>query len=289
MPVESRQRPPGDAPAGAPPKARAARSAVARAGTRLSRWLPIVPAIVTLAGWEWASGRLIREIYVSRPTAVLQRLVEVFGSGEIVPHLRTTGLEIALGYGIGFVTGAIVGYVLGRSRGLARVFEPYVMAFYGIPKIAFAPLFIIWFGIGIGSKVALSAIMVFFLVFFNVYVGVRSVDRDLVNVAAVMGASQRQLTRYIYLPATMPFITMGARAALPYSVIGVIVGEFTSATSGLGLFMYTASVTFDPAGVFTGVVILLIFILAANALLGRAESHLLRWQPDAGKQSSASP
>ena len=152
------------------------------------------------------------------------------------------------------------------------------MAFYGIPKIALAPLFIIWFGIGIGSKVALAAIMVFFLVFYNVYTGVRSVDRELVNLTLVMGANQRQLTTHVYLPAAAPYVLLGMRMAVPYSVIGVIVGEFTSSVQGLGLFIHEASSTYDPAGVFAGIVILLAFVIVANFLAGRLERRLLRWK-----------
>jgi NitT/TauT family transport system permease protein len=245
--------------------------------------LSIVPGVVLVIAWELASGRLIRETYVSSPVAVVTRLYELFSTGAILPDLATTGIELLLGYLIGVTLGTICGYVLGRSPALARIFEPYLLAFYGVPKIAFAPLFIIWFGIGISSKVALSAIMVFFLVFYNVFVGVRSVSREFVDVARVMGADQRQLTRYVYFPATTPFIMLGLRAALPYAVIGVIVGEFTAATSGLGLYMYEGSVTFDPAAVFAGVVILLAFVLSMGSLLGLLERKLLKWQADTGK------
>ena len=243
------------------------------------RWiLPILPGVALVLLWEFASGRLVREAYVSSPKAVVERLYQLFSTGVILPDLQTTGTELVLGYGIGVTAGTLCGYVLGRSQGLARIFEPYLLAFYGVPKIAFAPLFIIWFGIGISSKVALSAIMVFFLVFYNVYVGVRSVSREYVDVARVMGADQRQLTRYVYFPATTPFIMLGLRAGLPYAVIGVIVGEFASATSGLGLYMYRGSVNFDPAAVFAGVVILLVFVLGMSSLLKLLEQRLLKWQ-----------
>ena len=152
------------------------------------------------------------------------------------------------------------------------------MAFYGVPKIALAPLFIIWFGIGIWSKVALASIMVFFLVFYNVYSGVRAVDRELVNLTLVMGANQRQLTYHVYLPAAAPYVMLAMRMAVPYSVIGVIVGEFTSSTQGLGLFIHEASSTYDPAGVFSGIVILLAFVVVANVLAGRLERRFLRWK-----------
>ena len=246
-----------------------------KAGRAVAR---LLPGIAILVFWQWSSGRLIKEIYISKPTAVAARLYELFASGEIYPHLWTTGQELVLGYVIGVAGGILCGYALGRSPRLANIFEPYVMGFYGIPKIALAPLFIIWFGIGIGSKVALAAIMVFFLVFYNVYTGVRSVDRELVNLSLVMGANQRQLTYHVYLPAAAPFVLLGMRMAVPYSVIGVIVGEFTSSISGLGLFIHEASSTYDPAGVFAGIAILLVFVVAANFLAGWLERRLLRWK-----------
>lgn len=250
--------------------------------TFLQGLLKLLPGAALLIFWQWSSGRLIKEIYVSKPTAVVARLYELFASGEIYPHLWTTGQELVLGYVIGVAGGVFGGYALGRSPKLARIFEPYVMAFYGIPKIALAPLFIIWFGIGIGSKVALAAIMVFFLVFYNVFAGVRSVDRELVNLTLVMGANQRQLTYHVYLPAAAPFVMLGMRLAIPYSVIGVIVGEFTSSIQGLGLFIHEASSTYDPAGVFAGIVILLGFVTVANVGAGALERRLLRWRTMSG-------
>ncbi len=245
--------------------------------------IALLPGIVLLALWQWASGRLIKEIYISKPTDVAHRLYELFGSKEIYPHLLTTGQELVLSYVIGVSAGILAGYGLGRSPRLAKIFEPYVMAFYGIPKIALAPLFIIWFGIGIWSKVAIAAIMVFFLVFYNVYTGVRSVDRELVNLTLVMGANQRQLTYHVYLPATSPYVLLGMRMAIPYAVIGVIVGEFTSSMKGLGLFINQASANYDPAGVFAGIVILLTFVVAANYLAGRLERRFLRWKSPLGQ------
>ncbi len=246
----------------------------------LPRWVPgALPGIAFLLFWQWTSGRLIREVYVSKPTAIAARLWEVFASGEILPHLAVTFRELVLGYGIGVGLGLAGGYWLARSPRAARVVEPYVMAFYGVPKIALAPLFVIWFGIGIWSKVVLAATMVFFLVFYNVYAGVRGVDRELVALSRVMGASERQLGRHVYLPAAMPFIVLGMRMAIPYAVIGVIVGEFTSSVQGLGLFIHYASDTYDPAGVFAGIAILLAFISVAGFAAGRIERRLLRWRP----------
>jgi NitT/TauT family transport system permease protein len=267
----------------APERNATSRRRFAANAAKLLQWLlKLLPGVALLFFWQWASGRLIKEIYVSKPTAVAQRLYELFASGEIYPHLWTTGQELVLGYVIGVAGGVIGGYTLGRSPRLARIFEPYVMAFYGVPKIALAPLFIIWFGIGMGSKIALASIMVFFLVFYNVFAGVRSVDRELVNLTLIMGANQRQLTYHVFLPAAAPFVMLGMRLAIPYSVIGVIVGEFTSSAQGLGLFIHEASSTYDPAGVFAGIVVLLAFVASANFLASRLEGRLLRWRSLSG-------
>ena len=218
-----------------------------------------LPGIAILCFWQVASGRLIRENYISKP--------------------QVTGQELVLSYVFGVASGMLLGYFLGRAPRIARIVEPYLMAFYGIPKIALAPLFVIWFGIGIWSKVWLAGTMVFFLVFYNVFAGVRSVDRDMVNLALVLGANERQLGRQIYLPATAPFLLLGMRMAIPYAVIGVIVGEFTASTAGLGLFINYASSTYDPAGVFAGIFILLAFVMAMSAIATRIEHRILRWRP----------
>lgn len=251
--------------------------------------LRLAPGVVLLLLWEWASGRLVREAYVSRPSAVAARLVELFGSGEIWPNLITTGQELIWGYAIGALAGIAVGYGLGRQPKVAAVVEPYLMAFYGIPKIALAPLLIIWFGIGIGSKIALAATMVFFLLFYTVFAAVRAVDRELVDLALVMGAKESQLGRHVYLPASTPAIMLGLRMAVPYAVIGVIAGEFASALKGLGLYINYSSSTYDPAGVFAGIAILLAFVLAANAVAAVVERRVLRWRPPAQGARMGSP
>ena len=241
--------------------------------------LRLLPGAILLTAWQLASGTLIRPIYVSRPTDVAIRLVEMFATHEIQPHLWITLQELVLGYTFGVSAGIAAGYALGRAPRAANILEPYLMAFYGIPKIALAPLFIIWFGIAIWSKVALAGTMVFFLVFYSVYAGIRAVDPDMVNLARVMGATPAQLTRHVYLPAASPAVLLGMRMAIPYSVIGVIAGEFTSSTKGLGLFINQASSTYDPAGVFAGITLLLVFVLTAGALATRLERRLLRWRP----------
>ena len=260
----------------------ARRGAPGRAGRGLLRFgLRLLPGVVFLLFWQWASGRLIGAAYVSRPSEIAARLVELFATGAIWPNLAVTGEELLGGYVIGAASGVVVGYALGRKPRLAAVVEPYLMAFYGVPKIALAPLLVIWFGIGPGSKVVLAALLVFFLVFYSVYAGVRAVDRDLVNLALVLGAEERQLGRHVFLPAAMPSILLGLRMAIPYAVIGVIAGEFVSSLHGIGLYINYASSTYDPAGVFAGIAVLLVFVLAANTLAVWVERRALRWRPPA--------
>lgn len=251
--------------------------------------LRMLPGVIFLAFWQYASGRLVRAAYVSSPVDVAARLVDLFGTGAIWPNLIVTGEELLLGYALGAASGVLFGYVLGRKPGVARIVEPYLMAFYGIPKIALAPLLVIWFGIGLWSKVVLAATLVFFLMFYSVFAAVRAVDRELVNLALVMGARERQLGRHVYLPAAMPAIMLGLRMAIPYAVIGVIAGEFVSSLHGLGLYISYASSTYDPAGVFAGITILLLFVLVANAIAVRIEHWVLRWRPESHAVRTGSP
>lgn len=242
--------------------------------------LRITVGLVILGSWEVASGRWIEEVFVSRPTQVVARLYELFFvTGAIYTHLRVTITEIAVGYAIGSAVGLIVGYFLGRSRVLTDIFEPYILAFYSIPKIALAPLFIIWLGIGIGSKIAVVILSAFFLVFFNTFAGMRNINEDFVNLARVMGANERQVTRRVILPSAAPFIIIGLKTAVPYSVIGAIIGEFIASSRGLGFYILYSASTFDSAGLFAGIFILVALVFTVNQCLNWLEAYILRWKP----------
>lgn len=162
----------------------------------MRRVLPVLPGLIALALWQLLSGPVIPSLYISTPWKVMDRLYHLFYSGAILVDLGTTGEEFVFGYAIGSAVGAVLGYLLGRSTTAARALEPYIMALYGVPMITLAPLFIIWFGIGIWSKITICAIMVYFVVFFNVYSGVRNVDPELVDVARILGAKGRKLTHH---------------------------------------------------------------------------------------------
>jgi NitT/TauT family transport system permease protein len=232
--------------------------------------------------WQWAAGALIRETYLAKPTLILQRIYELFVTGVIWTHIGVTLSEILIGFAIGSPLGLAMGLLLGNSKFLSAVLEPYIMAFYGIPRVALAPIFIIVLGIGIWSKVAIVLIQVFFMLFINAYAGVRQINQEYVHLAKIMGADKALILRKIIVPSTMPFIMLGLRSALPYAVIGAIVGEFMAASKGLGYFINYAGSTFDSAGAFAGIFILLAFILAANSLMQRLERKVVKWRRTEG-------
>ena len=240
----------------------------------------LLPGIVILIFWQWAAGRLIKEIYVSKPTAVAERLYELFSSGEIYPHLWTTGQELVLGYVIGVTGGILAGYALGRSPRLASIFEPYVMAFYGIPKIALAPLFILWFGVGLTSKVVLATFVVFFLVFYNTYAGVLAVEQELVDVLRLMGGSRWQIVRKVILPSALIWIFTGMKSSVPYALIGAVVGEMMASNKGLGYLIQAAAGQYDTGGVFAALFVLMIIATGLHELLKQSERLMLRWREE---------
>lgn len=244
-------------------------------------WRVLVGAALLLF-WQWAAGALIRETFLAKPTSVLWRLYELFATGVIWVHIRVTLSEVVIGFLMGSVLGLAVGFALGSSRFLSLVFEPYVMAFYGIPRIALAPIFIIVLGIGIWSKVAVVFIQVFFMLFINAYAGVREINQEYLQLARIMGANSGLILRKIIIPSTMPFIMLGLRSAVPYAVVGAVVGEFIAASKGLGYFINYAGSTFDSAGAFAGIFILLAFIMVANGLMQRLEKSVIKWRRSEG-------
>lgn len=241
--------------------------------------LRILPLAFLLLFWQMGAGAAFDEFYVSKPSVILARLYEEFASGAILTDVRVTVTEIVLGYFIGSSLGIVLGYFLAVRDRILSVFEPYLITLQGIPKSAIAPLFIIWLGIGIWSKVAVAASMVFFLVFYNTLLGMRMVNEEFVNLARIMGASEGDVTRRVILPSIFPYVLTGLKTSLPYSIIGVIVGEFIAARAGIGAYILRATSQFDPAGTFVGVIILLVLVLAGNALVGRAEFRLMKWRP----------
>jgi NitT/TauT family transport system permease protein len=253
-------------------RAKAAPSRTAVAFTRLGI------LVFILGAWEFGvHGQNVT--FFSRPTLVAQQLIALLGSGQIYPHIRTTLSEIVIGYLIGSLAGLALGFLLGRSRFLSDVFQPYIMAFYSIPKIAVAPLFIIWFGLGIQSKIAIVVLSAFFLVFFNTFAGMQGLNQDFINLARLMGATKTQTIFRVILPAAAPSILIGLRMAVPYAVIGAIIGEFIGSNQGLGYFILYAAQTFDASSLFAGIIILVSIVFLVNQGLMAVERRALRWRP----------
>ncbi len=249
-------------------------------------FLVLLPGLCTLALWEiaaWQWPSVAR--LVSRPVEIALGIVEVVASGTIWPHFDATLKEMAAGYLIGAVTGVALGFLCGRIKLLGDILNPYITLFNGIPKVALAPVFVIWFGIGLMSKIAIIMTMVFFVVFINTFAGLRSVNEDYVAIVRIMGASGWQVVREVFLPATLPFIIVGLRAGIPFSVIGAVVGEFIASTKGLGFFINYNQGTYDTNGIFVGVTILALLVVVLDALLSLLERRLLKWRPEVEAKS----
>jgi len=239
----------------------------------------LIFGLVLLAFWELSSGRLIDPFWVSSPSkGFLVSLRSIRRRIDLRPSAITL-YETFSGFFIGSIFGIGIGFVLGRKEVLADILDPYVVAFNGIPRIALAPLFIIWFGIGPTSKVILVVSVVFFLTFFNTFAGVKSVDAELKNVLRIMGATERQVLMKITLPAIVPWIATGLKISLPYAIVAAVVGEFIAASKGLGYLINYNTSLFSTTGALGGILILALVVVVCNEAINRAEAYLLRWRP----------
>lgn len=234
--------------------------------------------VVLLAAWQLCSGRLVPTYLVSSPSAVGERLAELFSSGAVWPNVWVTTEELLMGYLLGVVGGVTVGVLLGSSRLAAALVEPLLAALNSIPKIALAPLFLLWFGIGLGSKVAIAGMTVFFVMFYNVYMGMGTVPVGLTNTLRIMGASRRTIVRRLVLPELTVPILAGLKAGVSFAMIGVVVGEFVAADSGLGYYVRNSTDLFDSPGVYAGIILLMVLVLIGIGLVTILERRLLRWR-----------
>ncbi len=248
----------------------------------LYRILQVLVGVAIFGAWELASGTLIDPFFISSPVAVAGRLYTWAVNGDLVRHLSITLYAMIWGFTLGSLIGFAMGFLFARYEAVSTVFDPYITALYSIPKIALAPLFIMWFGIGIESKIALSAVIVFFLVFLNTYAGVRDVNQIFVHSARIMGANEWQLLRIVITPSAAAWVLTGLKVSIPYALIGAVVGEFMSSNRGIGFLIAQASALFDTASVFAGLVILAVTGGLMNAILKRVERHALRWRGTKG-------
>jgi NitT/TauT family transport system permease protein len=235
-----------------------------------------------LCFWEFAVTEATLP-YFSRPSLVAARLFDLLSHSDIYRHMYVTLIEIAAGYALGAAVGLSLGFILGRSQFLSAALQPYIIGLYSIPKIALAPVFIVWLGLGMASKVAVVFVATFFLVFFNTYSGLLGVNEELVRLARLMGASWPQATFRVILPAAAAQIFLGLRTAVPYAVIGAVIGEYIGASEGLGYFILYASQTYDAPSLFAGIIILVAIVFAVNFALDGLEARVIRWRKVAGQ------
>jgi NitT/TauT family transport system permease protein len=255
------------------------------AGSRSERWTLrlLVLALIVLV-WEglcrigWAS-----EFWVSRPFLIVERLWEAVRSTTLWFHTGVTVIETVSGFLLGALAGTIAGFALARWRRAHVALEPYLMGIYSLPRVALAPLFIMWFGIGIPSKIMLAISIVFFILLINTYVGVQNVDRDLVNAVKTMGAPPRFVTRRVILPSCIPWIFSGLRISMALALTAAVVGEMLAAQYGLGFMLARASGTFDTTGIFMVLIVLALLAVATYNLMARLEKRLLHWQGEAAQ------
>jgi NitT/TauT family transport system permease protein len=234
-----------------------------------------------LGAWALASGRLVDAEFVSDPRGVATAFVTLVWSGRLFPHLGQTLVEVLGGYAIGVVLGVALTVLVAAVEAAHRVLRPFLVAFYSIPKIALAPLIIMWFGLATAPKIILAAAFVFFVVFMNMVAGVYSVNPQQANALRVMGAGRLDLLAKLVLPGTVPSLMTGLRLAVPEALIGAVVGEFISANRGLGYLVNSAAAQFNTAGTMAGILALLLIVAVMDLGLGVVERRLLRWRPRA--------
>jgi NitT/TauT family transport system permease protein len=233
--------------------------------------------VVLLLAWEGASGRLVASFFISRPSLIVVAFWGMLADGTLLRHTSVTATEAGLGFLVGGLAGAIVGLALGRSETIDRVCSPFITAFYALPKVALAPLFVMWLGVGFRMKVVFAAVIVFFLVFLNTYTGVRNVSRELVVIFQLMGASERQLISKVIVPSAFTWVFAGLRLSVPYALIGAIVAEMMASNRGLGYLVENSAAQFDTASVFAALIGVVVLALLLNLGVRLSERWLMPW------------
>ncbi|MFE2065198.1 ABC transporter permease [Streptomyces sp. NPDC059467] len=248
-------------------------------------------AVLVIGGWQaFTTWGIVDPFFFGQPSGIAKRLVDLFRHGtefgSFYANIWTTIQEALVGFALGAVTGVVFGVALGQSRFLADVLGPYIKMVNAIPRIVLGSIFIVAFGIGVLPKILLAAVLVFFIVFFNAFQGVREVDRNILANARVLGASQLQIIRHVTVPSALTWIIASLHSAFGFAIVGALVGEVLGAQSGLGLVIKTAQNNFDPNGVFATMLVISVIVLGAEWVIGKLEHRLLSWRPPAPSEAS---
>lgn len=247
--------------------------------------LRVLVLVVLIGGWELASRiGIIDPFFWGQPSGIWQQIVTWVtngtAQGPLWEQIGVTLEETILGFLIGVILGVVFGIILGRNPFLADVLGPYIKAANSIPRVVLGSIFVIGLGLGIQSKVALAVVLVFFIVFFNAFQGVREVDRNLLANARILGASQRQLSTQVIIPSALTWIIASLHTSFSFALVGAVVGEFLGSTMGIGLMIQTAQGTFNANGVFAAMTILAAVALIMEALVTTLENRLITWRPN---------
>jgi NitT/TauT family transport system permease protein len=230
------------------------------------------------AAWHFGSW-WVGPYWLPAPWATTTRFADQILSGELIRHAGFTLTAAGAGIVIGGLPAVLLPFWLRRHPIVVAILDPFMVGGYGAPKLAFAPLFILWFGIGMESKIALVASLVFFIVYFATLSGVRALDAKLVQMAQLAGASEHQIARHIVLPGAVPNIFAGFRIAVPYAIAAAVIAELISSNRGLGYLVQTGAMNFDTTSVFAAIVAATLLVLGANWFMNALETTLLRWRP----------
>jgi NitT/TauT family transport system permease protein len=247
--------------------------------------LQLLVAVVSLVLWQVLSsvpvfGKiLLPPFFFSNPVDVFEQIVKWFASGVIWKHLAITLWESILAFVIGSASGVLIGFWFARQPLVAAVFDPYVKMANALPRVVLAPIFALWLGLGIWSKVALGVTLVFFIVFFNVYQGVKEVSRTVLDNGRMLGMSEGQLMRHVYWPSALSWMFSSLHTSVGFAVVGAVVGEYLGSAAGLGYLIQQAEGVFDVAGVFAGMFVLSAFVILIDFGVTLVERRLLVWRP----------
>ncbi|MFD7014931.1 ABC transporter permease [Streptomyces sp. NPDC059161] len=248
-------------------------------------------AVFVIGGWQaFTAWGIVDPFFFGQPSGIAKRLVDFFQHGtefgSFYSNIWTTIQEALAGFAVGSVAGVVFGVAMGQSRYLSDVLGPYIKMVNAIPRIVLGSIFIVAFGIGVLPKILLAAVLVFFIVFFNAFQGVREVDRNILANAKVLGASQMQITRHVIVPSALTWIIASLHSAFGFAIVGALVGEVLGAQSGLGLVIKTSQNQFDPNGVFATMLVISVIVLGAEWLIAKLEHRLLSWRPPTPTEAS---
>jgi NitT/TauT family transport system permease protein len=234
--------------------------------------------VVFLILWEYASDRWISALLVSKPTRIAQTMWEWTVDGTYIKNIWVTLKATLMGFGAGAIGGMILGYITATWRRVGEVLEPYVTALYTLPRLALAPLFLMWFGLGMEFRVVFAATIVFFLVYYNTYFGVREVSNELLAAVRIMGANRLQLALRVVIPSALVWVTAGLKISVPYALVGVVVAEMLASDEGVGFLLAKSASQFSTYGSFAAIAALLVMALATDWLLTILTRRALRWK-----------